>query len=357
MTKYLLLLLTTSAFAQLADSVKWEVPYRNMITNGGFELGRVGFETTGLALWAQTAATANVGVGRNSASVNFSASGEKFRSTLKTIPNELVGKSCMLRFMYKGGGTADIRFYVEDENSTFIAGYTGGTPEFAITAAATSFTNTTDLNFTCPASGQIRLVMASQGDSAIVYLDDIYLGRPFPNVSTDDLGGGGGGGSSSSGGAGSLIWGNDDGNAPQLVIKNNQRVWKFVDGLTQYLYASIKIPASYTSGKVLKLRLQTFHEAASATQLITGLSTLIQTGTDAFSDTTDQRTSTNTAQAGASGVPVLHLLDLSASDGTINNTAMNVNDTIKIRLTRGTDASTSDLFLIDGSTEVTTNEN
>lgn len=354
--KYILLLLTSGAFAQMADSVKWEVPYRNMLTNGGLELGRDGFEATGNAVFVQTSSSSNVLVGRASASINFTASAEKFRSTLKNIPNELKGKPCLFRFSYKGGGTADIRYKVEDENSVYLGGYAGGSPQFAISSAATNPTDTIDVNFTCPTSGQLRIVLEAQGDAAVLYADDFYVGRPYPNISTDDYDGGGGGAGGSGGGSGSLIWWNESGNGPLLVTKNGQRAWKFVDGLNQYLYTTVKIPAGYTAGQVLKLRVATFHEAASATQLITGLATLTQSG-DAWTDTTDQRTSTNTAQTGGNGTTVLHTLDLSASDGTINNTAMVINDTIQIRINRGTDSSTSDLFLIDGSTEVTSNEN
>jgi hypothetical protein len=95
-----------------------------------------------------------------------------------------------------------------------------------------------------------------------------------------------------------------------------------------------------------------FHEASSATQLLSAEATLIEAG-DPFDDTTDQATSTNVATAGGDKVTVNATLDLTDGSGLINAVAVAAGDLIKVRLFRGTDASASEVFFIESSTEVT----
>src|SRR5690606_32622905 len=135
-------------------------------------------------------------------------------------------------------------------------------------------------------------------------------------------------------------------------VKFSNKVWSFGDGLSQNLYTTVKVPQTYVAGKQIKMFITHFHEAASATQLLSAQATLIEAG-DAFDDTTDQRTSTNTATAGASKVTIQAELDLTDSSGEINSVAVAGGDLIKVRLYRGTDASTSDIHFIESSTEVT----
>ena len=154
------------------------------------------------------------------------------------------------------------------------------------------------------------------------------------------------------GGGGGFTWFNDDGDAPLDQVKYNNKVWTFSDGLAQYLYTTVKVPQTYIAGNQIKMFITHFHEAASATQLLQAQATLIEPG-DAFDDTTDQRTTTNTATAGGDKVTIQAELDLTDSSGQINSVAVAAGDLIKVRLSRGTDTSTADVHFIESSTEVT----
>jgi hypothetical protein len=156
----------------------------------------------------------------------------------------------------------------------------------------------------------------------------------------------------SGGGGGGFTWFNDDGDAPVNQVKFNNKVWSFSDGGSQNLYTTVKVPQGYIPGSQIKMYVTHFHEASSATQLLSAQATLIEPG-DVFDDTTDQRTTTNTAQTGATKVTIQAVLDLTDSSGQINSVAVAAGDLIKVRLYRGTDTSASDIYFIESSTEVT----
>lgn len=160
------------------------------------------------------------------------------------------------------------------------------------------------------------------------------------------------GGSSGGGGGSSVVWTADSGDAPLQETKYSNKCWVFEDGLSQNLYTTIRVPTSYIAGSPIKLKINHFHEAASATQLLSAQTTLIEPG-DAFDNTTDQYSSTNTAQTAASKVIASATIDLTNSSGAINSNSVAAGDLLKVRLFRGTDSSTSDLFFIEGSAEVT----
>ena len=182
-----------------------------------------------------------------------------------------------------------------------------------------------------PDAGDFVLGFLASGEIRKFDLDDL----PF---------GSGGGGSS-------IVWRNDSGSAPLEETKYDNKCWNFEDGLTQYLYATVKVPQSYEAGVQIFMRLNHFHEAASASQLLSALTTLIEPG-DAFDDTTDQHASTNAAVSAGNKVITEAVVDLTDSSGMINSVAVAAGDLLKIRLTRGTDTSVNDLFFIEGTTEV-----
>jgi hypothetical protein len=160
-----------------------------------------------------------------------------------------------------------------------------------------------------------------------------------------DANSGGGGGSP-------VVWHNDSGDSPLVDTKYGNKVWAFVDGESQNLYCTVKVPQSYNAGSPIKIRVNHFHEAASATQLLMSQSTLIEMG-DAFDNTSDQRTSTNSAVTAASKVITESVCDLTDSSGQVNGNAVAAGDLIKVRLYRGTDTSTSDVYFIESASEVT----
>lgn len=158
--------------------------------------------------------------------------------------------------------------------------------------------------------------------------------------------------SAGGGGGGSLIWHNDGSDAPNLATEFGNLVYQFEDGLAQNLYGVVRVPQGYVAGSPIKVRAFGYHQAASATQLLLAQATLIEPG-DAFDSTTDQRTTTNTAQTAASKEIAEHVLDITDSSGQINGNAVAAGDLIKVRLYRSTDTSTADISMIPSSTEVT----
>jgi hypothetical protein len=127
--------------------------------------------------------------------------------------------------------------------------------------------------------------------------------------------------------------------------------------VSQYLYAAVRVPNSYTAGSQINLRGMFYGNATSTTVLMQTLATLIRTGTDAVSSTTNQRTSTNSAVtlATTANRPNAFVCDLTSSTGTINSVSVSAGDLILIRLTRdtSTDTATVDAMFPPYSSEVT----
>lgn len=156
------------------------------------------------------------------------------------------------------------------------------------------------------------------------------------------------------GGGGSLQWIEASGNSPIADVENFNRIYKFQSGLGQLLYTTVRVPTSYVAGNQVNLKLTYYSPDSSNTGLLTCVSTLIRTGTDAITSTTNQRTSTNGAVTFASANRLLSLTcDLSSSTGQINSTAISAGDLILVSLTRGADSATSDIRALVYGAEVT----
>lgn len=154
------------------------------------------------------------------------------------------------------------------------------------------------------------------------------------------------------GGGGAPSWRADGPDAPTETTEFSNQVYLFDNSQAQNLYTVVRVGQTYSAGNPIKVRVYGYHQAASATQLLLCQSTLIEPG-DAFDNTTDQRTSTNTAQTAASKVIAEHICDVTDSTGHINSNAVAAGDLIRVRLYRSTDTSTSDISMIPSSTEVT----
>lgn len=163
--------------------------------------------------------------------------------------------------------------------------------------------------------------------------------------------GGTGGGSGGGGGGSGIIWNNSDG-GPLSVVEFNAKVYKFEDGAGQTLYGEVIVPSSYLAGSPIVLNVKHYHQGSPANQLLTAVTTLIQSG-DAIDSTTNQRTSTNTAVFSGTKSLATSSLDLSSSIGEINAVAIVPGDVLRIALTRGSDSSTADMSVIESSMEVT----
>lgn len=150
---------------------------------------------------------------------------------------------------------------------------------------------------------------------------------------------------SGGGGGGSLQW-VEDADSPLTAIENTIRIYQFQSGLTQPLYCLVKVPNGYTAGGQIRMRLTFYSPDNSGNALLSTLATLIRTGTDAITSTTNQRTSTNSAVtlgAGTVNKPQAVTLDLTDSSGQINSVGVSAGDLIAVKLFRGSDTATSDV--------------
>jgi len=163
------------------------------------------------------------------------------------------------------------------------------------------------------------------------------------------LGGGGAGGS--------LKW-VEDGPSPEMIKEANVEVYTYSleDAGSQALYAMIRVPTSYVAGRPVSLKIPVYSIDASGTFLIQSVSTLIRMGTDTFSSTTNQRTSTNsaiTASGANQNIPQSVILDLTSTTGQINSVSVTAGDYIIVKLQRGTDTATSAVRALTFASEVT----
>jgi len=160
--------------------------------------------------------------------------------------------------------------------------------------------------------------------------------------------------SGSGGGGGSLQW-VEDALAPISSTENNAQVYLFQNGLTQYLYADVRVPTSYVTGSQINLKLTYYSPDIVNTVLFTTLSTLVRPSVEAITATTNQRTSTNGAVtlSGVANMLRTATIDLTSSTGTINAVAVGAGNLIRVRLTRGSDTATSDVRALIYGAEVT----
>ncbi len=161
------------------------------------------------------------------------------------------------------------------------------------------------------------------------------------------------------GGGGSLFWLEAE-SAPLFSNQYNFLCYDFEDANDSYLYAAIRVPGGYVAGQQIKLRMLAFCSGTANTFLMQTLSTLIRTGVDAISSTSNQRTSTNTAvtmSAGTVNEPQSLVFDLTSSTGEINAVAVSGGDLILVRLTRdyANDTATETVYVPVYGSEVTFN--
>jgi len=175
------------------------------------------------------------------------------------------------------------------------------------------------------------------------------LGASGPTGATGATGAAGAAG----GGGGAIRW-IEDALAPIPSIENQAQVYLYEAGLTQNLYADIRVPNGYVAGGAINLRLPYYSPNTSGTALIRTQATLIRMGISAITSTTNQRTSTNSAVtlSGAANLVRAVVLDLSSVTGTINSVAIAAGDIIRVRLYRDADTATSDIRALVYGAEV-----
>lgn len=160
------------------------------------------------------------------------------------------------------------------------------------------------------------------------------------------LGGGGGG-------AG-FTWKALASNAPIEAEENSEQVYLFAQTLAQELYASVKVPNSYVAGAQIFIYVSGYSPSSSNTVHMKAQSTLIRKDTDAFTSTTNQRTTTNAALTNNLANELQEwILDVTDSSGQINSVAVAAGDVIKVKLYRDSaDTDTADLRLLPNATDV-----
>jgi hypothetical protein len=145
------------------------------------------------------------------------------------------------------------------------------------------------------------------------------------------------------------------GTAPVPTEENGAIVYLFGAGLSQELYTVIKVPQSYVAGNQIFMYASAYSPSSSNTILLRAQATLIKTGTDALTSTTNQRTTTNVALTNTlANMGREFVLDLTDSTGKINSVALAAGHLIKVRLYRDTDSDTADLRMIPNATDLKT---
>ncbi len=173
---------------------------------------------------------------------------------------------------------------------------------------------------------------------------------PLADIVVNSGAGGSGGGG---GGGGSIEW-LEDVSSALVETLNFMSVYAFEQNADQALYTSVRVPAGYVAGSQIKLKTLIACNDAGNNLLPQTLTTLIRAGTDVYSDTSNQHTSTNAA-APVTGVDIPEeiILDLTDSSGEINSIAVSSGDLLILKFTRPADANTNKLYAFLKSAEVT----
>lgn len=162
---------------------------------------------------------------------------------------------------------------------------------------------------------------------------------------------------SGGGGGASLVW-SDGAQAPVVeYLSSGLETYVFSAGDAQFRFAPFLVPSSYTAGSPIALRTTVYSPENSGNILFQTVATLIRTGTDAITSTTNQRTSTNSAislSAGTVNEPQSVVCDLSSASGQINGVSISAGDLILIKFQRGTDTATGGAYWVPYGAEITT---
>lgn len=142
-----------------------------------------------------------------------------------------------------------------------------------------------------------------------------------------------------------LEWRESASSTPTPITEYGISVYGYAAKLGQAVVAVLQVPSTYVAGSPIKLVNRVYSADSSGTLQFQTVSTLIRSGTDAISSTTNQRTSTNSAitlAAGTVNIPQAVTYDITDTTGHINSVSVSAGDLIIINLKRGTsDTATS----------------
>lgn len=138
----------------------------NVLVNPDFESGILQGWTNSGGTFSAVSAGANLLLGKGSATFLATTTGQFVASAAYIIPNGLTNRSCSVGMLYKGGST------------NLVLQAFDGTNVIA-TRTLQAVTNATPIlvPFQCPASGTMQLRVRATGSSAIIAMDQMFLGQ------------------------------------------------------------------------------------------------------------------------------------------------------------------------------------
>ena len=151
--------------AQFTAVQKSYIPYNSVILNGGAEQGKTGWVASNGSTFSIDTSTPLSGFG--TFAFDATATSETLSSAQYTVPGNLKGVDCAAVVAYKGGD-ANLTLSVID----------GSTATLVSSVLATSSNATTKaVYFTCPTSGTFGVRLTASANAAVIYFDDVFLGR------------------------------------------------------------------------------------------------------------------------------------------------------------------------------------
>jgi hypothetical protein len=234
----------------------------------------------------------------------------------------------------------NFKVVADEELQVIVYNYTSGSGESVRLTEATT-PKLSEIDIVAKTGEETTVYEVTNNSGAEVDISIAVKHLPF------DLTGGGGGGAG-------LTWSDGTGAPPIQSQEFGETVYLYESGLTQTLQVYLKVPNGYAGGKQINMRLSHYSPATANTVLLQTTATLIQANTDAITDTTDQRTSTNAAVTNTVANQYREIVcDLTDTSGQINSVSVAAGDIIKVELVRGTDTDTEDTRFIPSATEAT----
>lgn len=214
-------------------------------------------------------------------------------------------------------------------------------------SGAVTFTNTDSI--TLP-NGTTAQRPGSPTSGMLRFNTDLSSFEGYKSGAWGSLGGGGGGG-------GGANWQPVSGVGPVESSEYDEKVWLYQLGAGQKLILWFKVPEGYSAGTQVKARLGFYSPATTNNFKIRLTATLVRSGVDAVTSTTNQNVINTSDILNATTANKLQVLnfDITSSIGQINSVSISKNDMIKLELTRVTPTGTedtSDIRFIPSSSEV-----